>query len=81
MTRCSGRPHFEHIDDEEVFADILDAKLRGAYFTVQLLPLSRPPKAVDMPDRGSYWGPVQTVHSAQRGRAKGVRPSNGVDEP
>jgi hypothetical protein len=26
-------------------------------------------------------GRVQTVHSAQRGRAKGIRPPDGVDEP
>jgi hypothetical protein len=81
MTRCSGRPHFEHINDlREVFAD-LDAKFRGAYFTVSRCPYRGLQRPVDMPDRGSYWGPVQTVHSAQRGRAKGVRPSNGVDEP
>ena len=31
--------------------------------------------AVDMPDRGSYWGLARTVHSAQCGRAKAVRPA------
>jgi hypothetical protein len=36
---------------------------------------------VDMPDRGSYCGTAQTVHYAQRGRAKAFRPPDGVDEP
>src|SRR5262249_27317362 len=34
---------------------------------------------VEMPDQGSYCGPAQTVHSAQRGRAKAVRSPDGVD--
>src|SRR5260370_6035539 len=82
MTRCSGRPHFEYLDD-----------LRKSSMTFSM-PNSAAPTSPSSccPDRGLQrrWtcpiGAVigdrfQTVHSAQRGRAKGVRPSNGVDEP
>jgi hypothetical protein len=72
-----GRPYsfwrlggFE-IDDKLVFGRLPDRALG-----VTMLPLSRPSKAVDMPVIGG-----RAVHSAQRGRAKGVRPSDGVDEP
>src|SRR6516162_3467803 len=46
--RLSG---FE-VDDQLVFGRLPDRALGGT-----MLPLSRPSKAVDMPDRGSYWGP------------------------
>src|SRR5215510_14853957 len=46
--RLSG---FE-VDDQLVFGRLPDRALG-----VTMLPLSRPSKAVDMPDRGSYWGP------------------------
>ena len=37
---------------------------------------------MDMPDRAQLLGAgPKTIHSAQRGRAKGVGPSDGVDEP
>src|SRR6516165_4461548 len=46
--RLSG---FE-VDDQLIFGRLPDRALG-----VTMLPLSRPSKAVDMPDRGSYWGP------------------------
>jgi hypothetical protein len=46
--RLSG---FE-VDDQLVFG-----RLPNRALGVTMLPLSRPSKAVDMPDRGSYWGP------------------------
>ena len=75
-------PHFEHVDD-----------LRKSSLTFSM-PNSAAPTSPSSccPYRGFQrrWtcpigavigDRVQTVHSAQRGRAKGVRPSNGVDEP
>jgi hypothetical protein len=46
---------------------------------VTMLPLSRPSKAVDMPDQGSYAGRAQTVHCSMRPRQAFAR-QNGVDQ-
>src|SRR5262249_59169991 len=40
------------VDDQLVFGRLPERALG-----VTMLPLSRPSKAMDMPDRGSYWGP------------------------
>jgi len=81
MKLTMGRPYsFRRLGGFEVDDQLVFGRLPDRALGVTMLPLSRPSKAVDMPDRGSYWGPG-SVHPAQRGRAKGVRRSDGVDEP
>jgi hypothetical protein len=61
----------------------ITARLPYRALGVTMLPSSRLSKAVEWtcPIGAVIGGRAQTVHSAQRGRAKGVRPPDGVDEP
>jgi hypothetical protein len=66
------------VDDQFIFG-----RLPYRALGVTMLPSSRLSKAVEWtcPIGAVIGGRAQTVHSAQRGRAKGVRPPDGVDEP
>src|SRR5262249_16418778 len=54
------------IDDQLVFGRLPDRALG-----VTMLPLSRPSKAVAMPDRGIYWGPGLNSECGRGGRGRG----------
>src|SRR5262245_57150381 len=49
-------PRLRYARRAEAFNQLVFGRLPDRALGVTMLPLSRPSKAVDMPDRGSYWG-------------------------